>query len=472
MDEILKLLASEPQKAIDQLKLQQKSSDKITSYKKEYKEFDRSQREGQIEKIQISKTLEGGKIAQMVKIYTNYAQKIVTTVSAFVVGKPVTLIPSEESDLSKLLKQVWRVNRIDSKLLEATILKLSETQCAIQFYINKTTEASLLNKVLLALGLKNQVMEIKAKVLDNTKGTMSPYFDGAGNMIFFMWEYETIINGKTIANAQIWDDKNVYQLSNANGKMEATKLPHGFDRIPIAYDEQSEPEWYTVKTVIDRYELAMSKLGDANDYSGHPILVTEGVVKNLPTKEESGKHFNIPIEFDENGKEIKGSVSFLESTTAPDANKLELDKLEEIISYGSSVPNLSLEKLKSIGNVAEKTVKLMFLDIEIKAELKRSETRTFIERCINILQSGITQTTNTALAPLGKKLYYDIQFNSILPSDLKEMVDTLYVATGNSKIMSTATAIKMLDVVDDVEAEKLLIDGENAVAEVVPTTGN
>lgn len=472
MEEILELLASEPQKAIDQLKVQQKSIDKIASYKKEYKEFDRSQREGQIDQVQVNKNLEGGKVAKMVKIYSNYAQKIVTTISAFIIGKPITLIASEENDLSKLLKQIWKVNRMDSKLLEATMLKLSETQCAIQFYINKTTESSLLNKFLLALGLKEQVMEIKAKVLDNTKGTMSPYRDGAGNMIFFMWEYETIINSKTVANVQIWDDKFIYELSNAGGTMtQISKLPHGFDRIPIAYDEQVEPEWYVVKTVIDRYELAMSKLGDANDYSGHPILVTEGIVNNLPTKEESGKHFNIPIEFDEQGKEIKGSVKFLEATTAPDANKLELDKLEEMISNGSSVPNLSLEKLKSIGNVAEKTVKLMFLDIEIKAELKRSETRTFIERCINILQSGITTTTNTALAPLGKKLYYDIQFNSILPSDLKETVDTLSTAV-NAKIISKKSAIKMLDVADDVEDEMTLIESENKAVEVIPPAVN
>jgi len=466
MEEILNLLKTDPEKAIVELKKQQKEPSKIQSYIKEYRDFERNQREGQIEKVQLSKSIEGGKLSNMVKIYSNYAQKIVTTVAAFVIGKPIILLPSEENDLSKLLKQVWRVNRIDSKLLEATVLKLSETQCAIQFYINNTSPNSLINKVIAFFGFAAQKKEIKAKVLDNTKGTMTPYFDASGDMLAFLWEYETTINGKTVANVQIWDKDFVYQLDNSTGKLKGTKLPHGFDRIPVAYDTQLEPEWYTVKTAIDRYELAMSKLGDANDYSGHPILVTEGIVKNLPTKEESGKHFNIPIEFDDDGKEIKGSVRFLESTTAPDANKLELDKLEEMISSGSSVPNLSLEKLKSIGNVAEKTVKLMFLDIEIKAELKRAETRTFVERCINIIQSGITQTTNTSLAVKSKNLYFDIQFNSILPSDLKETVDTLSTAV-DSKMLSRKSAIKMLDVVDNVEDELKLIDEENKVE---PTT--
>lgn len=470
MEELLLLLASDPKKAIATIKAQTKEASKIAEYIKEYKDFDRLQREGQIGKIQIDKSIGDGKMSKMVKIYLNHAQNIVETLSAFVIGKPVTLIPSENNDLAKLVKQIWRVNRLDSKLLEATILKLSETQVAMQFYIADSGETSLLNKVLAFLKLKTQAKEIKAKVLDNTKGVMTPYFDASGDMVAFMWEYKNTINSKEVNNVQIWDAEKYYYLNDLSGTLTYAEnpLPHGFDRIPVVYDSQSEPQWYTVKSPIDRNELALSKLGDANDYSGHPILITEGVVIGMPTKEESGKHFNIPIKIDpETQKEVKGSVSFLEATTAPEANKLELDKLEDAIAYGSGVPNLSFEKLKLLGNVAEKTVKLMFLATDIKASLKQMETRTFIERCLNIIISGVTKTTNTSMATEGKGLYYDIQFNSILPSDIKETVDTLSVAVAG-KLMSRKTSIGMLDLVEDVDAELALIEEENKIIEVVP----
>lgn len=470
MEELLLLLASDPKKAIATIKAQTKEASKIAEYIKEYKYFDRLQREGQIGKIQIDKAIADGKVSKMVKIYLNHAQNIVETLSAFVIGKPVTLIPSENNDLAKLIKQIWRVNRIDSKLLQATILKLSETQVAMQFYIVDSGETSLLNKVLAFFKLKAQVKEIKAKVLDNTKGIMTPYFDASGDMVAFMWEYKNTINGKEANNVQIWDAEKYYYLNDLTGALMYAEnpLPHGFDRIPIVYDSQPEPQWYTVKSPIDRNELALSKLGDANDYSGHPILITEGIVNGMPTKEESGKHFNIPIKIDpDTQKEVKGSVSFLEATTAPEANKLELDKLEDAIAYGSGVPNLSFEKLKALGNVAEKTVKLMFLATDIKASLKQMETRTFIERCLNIIISGVTKTTSTALAKEGSMLYYDIQFNSILPSDIKETVDTLSVAVAG-KLMSRKTSIGILDLVEDVDAELLLIEEENKVIEAVP----
>lgn len=468
MEELLKLLKSEPDKVIAAIRANTKDNSKIKNFIKEYKDFDRNQRDGQIEKVQVEKSIADGKKSQMVKIFINHPQNIVQTLSTFIIGKPITLLPSVQNDLSNLIKQLWRVNRMDSKLLEATMLKLSETQVAIQFYINDIEPTSLLNKVLTMLKLSTQAKEIKVKVLDNTAGVMTPYFDATGNMVAFMWEYQTSVDSKTINNVQIWDEKSYHYLNDSSGKMayaDAIK-PHGFDRIPIAYDSQPEPQWYTVKSPADRHELALSKLGDSNDYSGHPILITEGEVKNMPLKEESGKHFNIPIKVDDEGKVIKGDVRFLEATTAPESNKLELDKLEDVIAYGSGVPNLSFEKLKSLGNVAEKTVKLMFLGTEIKAELKRSETRTFIERCINIMASGVTTTTNTALAKQGAALYYDVQFNSILPSDIGERV-TMVTNAVQGGVMAKRTAIKIIDVVDDVEAEFNAIEAEKP-EEVIP----
>jgi SPP1 family phage portal protein len=467
MEDIIALLKTDPEKAIANIKAQsiKKASD-IENYVKEYKDFDRNQRDGQLEKIQLDKTLDAGKVSKMVKIYINHAQNIVETMAAFVIGKPITLIPSEESDLAKLVKQIWRINRIDSKLLEATIIKFSQTQVAMQFYIVDAGETSLLNKVLEFMKFKKQAKEIKAKVLDNTKGTMTPYFDASGDMLLFMWEYKNKEGDKEVNNVQIWDATNMIHLKDS---VEFANLAHGFDRIPVVYDNQDEPLWYTVKSPIDRHEVALSKLGDSNDYSGHPILVTEGEVENMPLKTESGKHFNIPIKLggDDGKTVIKGGVSFLEATTAPESNKLELDKLEDTIAYGSGVPNLSLEKLKSLGNVAEKTVKLMFIATDIKAALKQSSTRTFIERCLNIIISGVTKTTNKGMATEGKALYYDIQFNSILPSDIAETVTYLSNAV-SGKFVSQKTAIGLIDLVDDHEAEIAQIALENKIVEVVP----
>jgi len=470
MDDIVKAitdqLSTDPKSAIEKIKLKSKDVSKIDNYIKEYRDFGRNQRDGQVDRIQLDKSLADNKVSKMVKIYLNHAQNIVETLATFVVGKPVSVIASEDNNLSKLVKQIWRVNRIDAKLLQSTVIKMSQTQVAMNFYIKDLDQSSMLNRILIKLGLSAQKKEIKAKVLNNEKGVMTPYFDGEDNMLLFMWSYVSVnADDKNINNVEIWDIKNKYYLNDESGELRLSDqngvMAHGFDRIPIVYDSQKEPQWYTVASPIDRHEVALSKLGDANDYSGHPILVTEGIVTNMPLKEESGKHFNIPIKFDKAGNEVKGNVRFLEAETAPESNKLELDKLEEAIAYGSGVPNLSLEKLKSLGNVAEKTVKLMFLATELKSEFHRNSTKVFIERCINIIISGITNATNTGLRNESQSLYYDIHFNSILPSDISEKIN--YVSKGiDSNLISRRTGINMLDLVEDIDEEIINIDQEIA----------
>jgi len=456
LKEIKAELAEDPKKAVANLRRETKSRTDIESYITEYKEDKRNKRPSQVDRIQKDKGQN-----KAVRIHLNHALNIVETLSAFVCGRPVNLIPSVEGKLHNLVKQLWRVNRMDSKVLRALMIKMSETQSAVHFYIVPIKKTSVLNKVLKQLGLGSQKREIKAKVLDNESGTMTPIFDSYGDMILFMWEYTVTIGTKAVKNIQLWDAEDYYSLSDGIGAMELVEpvKKHGFDRIPIVYDEQYLPEWYQVKSSIDRHEVALSKLGDSTDYSGHPILVTTGKVNNLPTKNETGKHFNIPLKYDDDGKEITGKVSFLEANNAPDLNRLEIDKLEDAISHGSGVPNLSLDKLKALGNVAEKTVKLMFLGTELKAEMRRSETRTFIDRCINVIVSGVVTTTNTSLKEEGSGLYYDIIFNSILPNDVNERVNVATKAV-NSGLMSKKTGVSIIDLADDITEEISMIDKE------------
>ena len=71
------------------------------------------------------------------------------------------------------------------------------------------------------------------------------------------------------------------------------------------------------------------------------------------------------------------------------------------------------------------------------------------------------------MATEGKSLYYDVQFNSILPSDIAETVTYLSNAVAG-KFVSQKTAIGLIDLVDDHEAELEQIAAENKAVEVPP----
>jgi SPP1 family phage portal protein len=470
MEELLLQLATEADKVVATIREKSKDNAKIIEFQKEYKDNDRTIRPNQVGNIQKDKTVGTGEKAKLVKavrIPIKFAKKIVTTATAFEVGKPVTLVASEENNLSKLFSQLWKSNRIDSKITELVRLKKAETQGAIQFYISDLKPESILNKILVKIGLKAQAKDIKSKILNNTDGIMTPYFDSTGNMILFMWEYKAkdSVSGKELNHVEIWDAEKYHYLNDSSGKMaysialKGNPLPHGFDRIPIVYVSQEQPEWFDVKEIIDRIEVSLSKLGASNDYSAYPLLKNFGEMNSFPDKDESGKVLQFPMVKDDDGKWTHGNAEFLESSQAVDSVKLELDSLKALIYSISHTPDLSFDNVKGLGTVSGVALKLLFLDAVIKATINEGDNTSMIERIINVMLSGIIKTTNTSLATEAQALYYDINFNSIIPDDVQTASDII-VKLKEAGLLSSQTAIKLLDLVENPVAELDLIKAE------------
>lgn len=467
MDEIQALIAADPKKAINILKSQQKDKYEIDKLRKEFKELNRNQRQTQIGKTQKDKLIgpEGDKtLVLATRITIPFQNRVVGIATAFEVGQAVTITPDAASTLSDEILRLWDVNRMDSKLQELIRTKKSETECAIMFYIDDLKPQNLIGRL---LGL-NKNKEIKSRVLKQDKSRYYSYFDEFGDMKAFTWEFsETKLDGKTINHTWVFDKTNIYKIEN-NGTPEVAK--HGFSVIPIVYDEQDYPEWYEVQSMIDRLETAMSKLGGSNDRTAHPILKLYGEAVGSLDKNDEGKVIKFPMKesIDNPGKFNHGDADYLTNPNAPESSKLELDKLEQFIYTISSTPNLSFDNLKGLGNVSGTALRFMFLDAILKAKMNEGSNRTFIQRCLNVMISGTITTTNIAMKSQAKDLMFAIQFNSILPNDLKETVDILSTAV-QAGLASRKTGVDILDLTDDNAAELEEINKEAAAK--VPEPG-
>ena len=459
MEDILELLKSDPVKAIELLPNDVTLKATIDLLRREYNDLDRTTRVNQVGMIQQDKVVgsEGNKkLQKAVKIPASFQNKIVTTSTAFEVGEPVTIVPQifnskeKDNELTKEISRLWKVNRIDALAKKATILKKSELQCAVLCYIQDIDEQSRFNKL---LGL-NTKKEIKVKLLENKNGNMTPVFDSMGDMTAFSWDFTTQEGSKKVKNYWIYTADRVYKMSDRLGTMSVISQDlHGFNKIPVILFKQERPEWYVVQEMIDRIEVSMSKLGASNDYSGHPILMLYGTVLGAPNKDEDGKALRFDmVEDEETGKVTHGDAKFLTHDNAPEAVKLELDRLEKYIYSLSSTPDLSLENLKGIGDISGKAIRLMFMDAIIKSKMNEGENRTNLERIINVFISGIVTTTATKLKSTANNTFFDIKFNSILPSEINEDIQT-YVQAVGAGIMSVRQAVTTTGLAQDVEKE-------------------
>lgn len=462
--DILHELKNNKNEVITLLKSTGKDRKLISEIIKEFYGNERDIRNSQVANVQKDKIVKNkngaSKVVEQVKISIPFQKKIVANSTAFEVGKEVTLIPNtnkKNAKLPDLLNRIWKTNRIDAMIQKLVYLKKAQTEAALQFYIEDIKKGSTIQKTLNILGFTESKKQIKIKLLDNRKGSMFPYFDKYGDMKAFVWEFKTKENNKEVNNIWVYDNINVYKTTLESADVTAEK--HGFDKIPIVYVSQEETEWHDAQALIDRYEVALSKLSGSNDYTAHPMVKIFGEVTNAPDKDEDGKAWLIPVKYDEDGNEIKGDVQLITNPNSSDSTSLELDKIENLIWSITSTVNLSFNNVKGLGNISGVALTLMFLDSNIKASLNEGDNRTMIERIINVLISGIITTTNTALKSETSDLYYDIQFNSILPTDLKEAVETVSRAV-ESGVMSKRTAIEYLDMNPDTEEELQLINND------------
>lgn len=458
MEEILALLKSAPEEAIKKLTVSAVDAKTLEDINKEFELLDRTLRDTQVGVIQKDKTVGTGEKTRLVtaiKIPIPFQNKIVNTATAFEVGESVDIMPNEQNELSEEIKRIWRNNRLDNKIQTLKRKQKSELQSALLFYIDELKPDNVFNR-LIGVGVKR---EIKCRVLTNDKGIMAPYFDAMDDMQAFTWQFTTIVGSKSIKNVWVYTATDVIKLDNTSGTIQQVSTDkHGFTKIPVVYTSQKTVEWEIAKPMIDRLEVAMSKLAGANDYFAHPMLKITGKVEGAPDRNDDGKVFIVPMEKDNEGNIHKGDVDFIKNSSAPESAKLEIAQLEKYIYSLTSTPDISFDNLKGLGSISGIAIKLMFLDAIMKAKMNEGENRTIVERALSIIISGTVKTVNTKLNSLAPLTYFDVSFNSILPDDIKEAIE-MYGLAVEKKIMSRQTAVKNLNLTNDEDQELLDIQG-------------
>lgn len=459
-------------KIVEILSKEKKDTKEIANYHQEFKELDRKKRDTQIGKTQVDKLVTiknesgqriGDKLVRANRVPVAFANKIVETSLAFEFGAPLSLVPQEENNLTEQVLIDWKNCRLDHKLQKAKKAQKQETQSALLFYFKDLKPNNVVNRIVGA----NKNRAISCRVLDYNEGQFFPYFDETGDMKYFLFKfevdsYEEVTYQKTRKEKMwVYSDEIVYKLSRngVNWELESNDK-HGFSKIPAVYMSQEKPEHFFVKEAIDRIETCISKLGASNDYSGHPILFIEGKVGGLPDKNADGKVMKTKVTYEEGKKIQGGDAKFLTHDNAPQSVELEIEKLEDYIYTMTSTPNISFSNLKSVGNVSGKALELMFLDSTLKKLMNEGQNRTDVERCINIIISGITTTSVVAYKSLVKETIFTIEFGNVLPNNFDELVATTAEAV-TSGIMSKETAVEMLGVAENLEEEMAKIETQN-----------
>ena len=368
-----------------------------------------------------------------------FQELIVNRAVGFILGNPVELISNPESDqdvsLFDMVKRSWDKNKMDYVNREIARTLFSETEVAELWYVVKDDTFWKEDGI---------VVRPKVKVLKPSDGnTLIPIFDEYDDMIAFSRLYTIERDDTDIEVLDVYTAEKIYRFENADSIGLVDVQTNPFGKIPVIYYSQPYPDWYKVQMLIDRFETLMSNFADTNDYFGSPMVFLNGKVEGFAQKGEQGKVLQ--------GE--KGSTAqYLSWDSAPDAIKLEIETLKELIYTLTQTPDISFSQMKGLGNLSGVALKMMFLDAHMKVENKIEIMGQMFQRRINILKK-ICTIANIKLEPALKTLDIEPMFTPYLPRNEAEEIDTLTTATGGKAVMSQKTAIKYNPFVQNADAE-------------------
>jgi SPP1 family phage portal protein len=450
INEILSLPAADMHRKLAKRNV---SLDDINRYIKEYNVKDHDVYDSRKRQDKWIKTDKGDEPKAVARLGVPFQKIIVSRAAAFLIGDGIKLIAVTDDEgerlVHTLVKRVWKDCKLDYASRNIARKLFSETEVAELWYLKEKPGSWDSIKE-----LKNKPkVQLRMKIMAKSLGDLLyPTFDDTGDMIAFSRQYTMQEGEKFVDYFEIYTDQYKIVLVNRDGWKEESKVAHNIGKIPVVYYKQDAPEWSDVQSLIDNYEHMISNFADCNDYFASPIMVVKGTVLGFSKKGEQGKVIEL---------EDDGSIDLMTWDQAPEAIKLQKDILEDNIFGMTQTPNISFERMKSIGAISGTAIELLFLDAYLKSVNHQEVFGEAMQRRVNLISHMIGVIT-TGLDSAVKTVDITPEFEFYLPKNMKEMINVLAMATGNKQLMSVKQSMKYNPFIegDDIEDELTELERE------------
>lgn len=378
-----------------------------------------------------------------------FQQIIVGRSVQFLTGGTTTLESEPANDTEQALfdeiKRIWKYNKLQFKNGRIAKSMMSQLEVCELWY--KDVEED---------GTENMCMN----VLEPKNGfTFYPVFDSLEDLLAFGIHWKSAADN--VEHFDLYTDTEkrshekkqggVWELSaDADGK--PAIIDHGYGKIPIIYYTQLKSEWHPVQRLIERYEMLISNFADINDYNGAPVLFLKGQGMSLPQKGTAGKVIENP--------DGNGDAKYITWDQAPEAIKLEIENLQNLIYAMTQTAPIDFENMKGLGQLSGVAFDRILIDSHLKAREKQTDAYgEGIQRRINFLIAAsisLDQKLKNA-----EDLEIEASFELFRIDDEADNIALLTQANGGKPLISQETSIKLANLTNDPEGEWTRVKAEN-----------
>ncbi|GEM_PF-2337188 len=367
-------------------------------------------------------------------------KKIVQSTVAFLVGKPVKLVQESNNtdEAFKVILDVWKEMRMNSKLTDLLTKYYSETEAVIMFRPYRDDEADPTDTTI------SNTIRCKVVAKSNNEEIFY-YFDEFGTLR--AWARGYVVKGNKGKNIEHFDieTKEFYYLNvKKDGKWEMTRKDNLAKKISMVLFTQQEWDSKDVDQLIERREVLTSGKAKNNDAMGSPILKLTGEVKNLPEVQKAVKVVQM---------EPGADAEYLYPQMSVDLIKEEREDLKELINYITDTPDFSMDSMKAVATTSGKAIELMFFPAILKSIRNQTLIVELFDRMMEVIKNLMVRINpnNNVIATQMKNLIVKFEFISPLPENEADFIDMLVASTGGKPILSQEIASRQHPLVKDGE---------------------
>lgn len=453
IDEIIKLIETEPEAAMSALKEKTiiiPAWDGKDGLKSQY---DPTEHPVMDKALYPDKVLSTGGTEKVTRITIDLQRLAVKRMTELVCGIPVKRVYKPKTDKQKeiaaFIESIYQKNRIDAVNIER--LNLLYAGCeVITLWYGVEQQNSL-------YGIPSKT-KIRCRNYSPIYGDeLYPLFDAYGDMIALSIGYMRKQDGKEKQFFDTYTAEKHIKLSTEDGGWSVVENDDiTIGKIPGVYVYRPTPIWENSSGNVYEMEWALSRDGNYLRKNSKPLLVVtaDNDIKFGQEKSEN-EEFRSILQYP------KGSgVNYVTWSQAIDNLKFYMSELRNLYFTQLQLPDWSYEKMSQQA-ISGESRKQLFIDCQLKVKDESGRLLEFFDREMNVVKAFAISNLPTSYRDDVESLETETQITPFTINDEKELINNLVNANGGKPVISQRESIELLGRSQDVDQTMKEIAEEN-----------
>lgn len=406
------------------------------------------------------KTTKSGTIEKAARIPIGLEKLLVKRMSEFAFALPVkrTYSNIEGSDvrgeIAKAMEAIYKHARIDTENRNRGLAYYASCEVCTIWYLQESSNN------LYGFDCK---YKLKAKSISPLKGyELYPCFDNNGDMVAMAFQFDVTVGTETETYFECYTSDHHYRWrSQSNGWEVVLDDKITLLKIPCIYAYSNEAMYKDLVPIRNEIEYTLSRNSDVIAYNSAPVLKIVGQTVGQEDKGETQRVFRLMS---------GGDVQYVSWSQAIEALKYHVETLLNMYWSQAQMPDISFEKMKSLGNIGYDARRTLLTDAHLKVGDESGMWIEYFEREANIIKAYLKIIRPEWASELDS-IDVGHVISPFIQNDETEEINKVVRATGGKAVMSQLEGIQKLGISNDAKATLEQIQQEEAAASQASIAG-